>query len=193
LSKSEAPLPNVPIIHQPDKLAPAGAALKRPPLIERKRLLVVDDEVPVLKLVSRILATDNYEITTAESGEMAVRVMQQPGFPGVDLLVTDLHMPGMNGRELAKLVRQANPQVRVLYVTGFADSLFTGINELGPAESFIEKPFGADGILEATRLLMFGQISNAATQADTRDDEQVWTDNRLRAKLVRWLRRWGMA
>jgi hypothetical protein len=47
--------------------------------------------------------------------------------------------------------------------------------------------------LEATRLLMFGQISNAATQADTRDDEQVWTDNRLRAKLVRWLRRWGMA
>jgi CheY-like chemotaxis protein len=193
LSKSEAPLPNVPIIHQPDKSAAAGAALERPPLTERKRLLVVDDEVPVLKLVSRILATDNYEITTAESGEMALRVMQQPGFPGVDLLVTDLHMPGMNGRELAKLVRQTNPQVRVLYVTGFADALFTGINELGPAESFIEKPFGADGILEATRLLMFGQISNVAKQADTRDDEQVWTDNRFRAKLVRWLRRWGMA
>jgi CheY-like chemotaxis protein len=193
LSKSEAPLPNVPIIHQPDKSAPAGAALARPPLTERKRLLVVDDEVPVLKLVSRILATDNYEITTAESGELAVRVMQQPGFPGVDLLVTDLHMPGMNGRQLAALVRQTNPQVRVLYVTGFADTLFTGINELGPAESFIEKPFGADGILEATRLLMFGQISNEAKQADKRDDERVWTDNRFRAKLVRWLRRWGMA
>jgi FixJ family two-component response regulator len=124
---------------------------------------------------------------------MAVRVMQQPGFPGVDLLVTDLHMPGMNGRQLAAVVRQTYPQVRVLYVTGFADSLFTGINELGPAESFIEKPFGADGILEATRLLMFGQISNVAKQADTRADEHVWTDNRFRAKLVRWLRRWGLA
>ena len=192
MSKSEAPLPNVPIIHQPDKSA-TGASLARPPLTERKRLLVVDDEVPVLKLVTRILATDNYEITTAESGEIAVRVMQQPGFPGVDLLVTDLHMPGMNGRALAALVRESYPKVRVLYVTGFADTLFTGINELGPAESFIEKPFGADGILEATRLLMFGQISNEATQADKRDEEQMWTDNRFRAKLVRWLRRWGMA
>ena len=86
--------------------------------------------------------------------------MQQPGFPGVDLLVTDLMMPGMNGRELAAVVRKSNPQVRVLYVTGFADTLFKGVNELGPAESFIEKPFGADGMLEATRLLMFGQISN---------------------------------
>jgi len=192
LSKSEAPLPNVPIIHRPEKSA-ARALLERPPLTDRKRLLVVDDEVPVLKLVTRILATDNYEITAAESGEMAVRVMQQPGFPGVDLLVTDLQMPGMNGRELAAVVRKTNPQVRVLYVTGFADTLFRGVNELGPAESFIEKPFGADGILEATRLLMFGQISNVAKQADKRDEEQEWTDDRFRAKLVRFLRRWGMA
>jgi CheY-like chemotaxis protein len=192
LSKSEAPLPNVPIIHRPDKSA-AGATLDRPPLTDRKRLLVVDDEVPVLKLVTRILATDNYEITAAESGEMAVRVMQQPGFQGVDLLVTDLQMPGMNGRELAAVVRQSNPQVRVLYVTGFADTLFKGVNELGAAESFIEKPFGADGILEATRLLMFGQISKMEKQADKRDEAHEWTDHRLRARLVRWLRRWGMA
>ena len=192
MSKSEAPLPNVPIIHRPEKSA-AGALLDRPPLTDRKRLLVVDDEVPVLKLVTRILATDNYEITSAESGEMAVRLMQQPGFPGVDLLVTDLQMPGMNGRELAAVVRQGNPQVRVLYVTGFADTLFKGVNELGPAESFIEKPFGADGILEATRLLMFGQISRMEKQADKRDEEKEWTDDRFRARLVRWLRRWGMA
>jgi two-component system cell cycle sensor histidine kinase/response regulator CckA len=192
LSKSEAPLPNVPIIHRPDR-AVAGAPLDRPPLADRKRLLVVDDEVPVLKLVARILATDNYEIAAAESGEAAVRVMQQPGFAGVDLLVTDLKMPGMNGRELAAVVRKSNPQVRVLYVTGFADTLFTGVNELGAAESFIEKPFGADGLLEATRLLMFGQISNVEQQADKRDEEHQWRDDRLRAKVVRLLRRWGMA
>jgi DNA-binding NtrC family response regulator len=192
LSKSEAPLPNVPIIHRPDRMV-AGAPLDRPPLADRKRLLVVDDEVPVLKLVARILATDNYEIAAAESGEAAVRVMQQPGFAGVDLLVTDLKMPGMNGRELATVVRKSNPHVRVLYVTGFADTLFTGVNELGTAESFIEKPFGADGLLEATRLLMFGQISNVEQQADKRDEEHQWRDDRLRAKVVRLLRRWGMA
>ena len=93
-----------------------------------------------------------------------MRVMAQPGFPGVDLLVTDLMMPGMSGRELAAVVRKSNPQVRVLYVTGFADTLFTGVNELGPAESFIEKPFGADGLLEATRLLMFGQFRTSKSR-----------------------------
>ena len=103
-------------------------------------------------------------------------------------------MPGMNGRELAAVVAPDQfPNVRVLYVTGFADTLFTGVNELGQAESFIEKPFGADGMLEATRLLMFGQISDMEKQADKRDEQHEWTDDRLRAKVVRWLRRWGMA
>jgi len=186
------PLPNVPIIHRPNQVTGA-APLDRPPLAERKRLMVVDDEGPVLKLVTRILATDNYEISSADSGEAAARLLQQPGFAGIDLLVTDLMMPGMTGRELAAIVRKSNPNVRVLYVTGFADTLFTGVNELGPGESFIEKPFGADGLLEATRLLMFGQISNGKTEEDKRENPTEWADDRLRAKIVRFLRRWGIA
>src|SRR5688500_5049968 len=188
----QPPLPNVPIIHRPDR-APAGPALERPPLQERKRLLVVDDEAPVLRLVTRILATENYDVTSAESGVAASRVIQQPGFAGVDLLITDLMMPGMNGRELAAVVRNANPQVRVLYITGFADTLFTGVKELGPGESFIEKPFGAEGLLEATRLLIFGQIATGEEQADKRENEQEWSDDRLRAKIVRLLKKMRMA
>ena len=83
--------------------------------------------------------------------------------------------------------------MRVLYVTGFADSLFTGLKELGPGESFIEKPFGADGLLEATRLLMFEKIAAGDDQADKRDDEQEWADDRLRAKIVRLLKKMRMA
>jgi two-component system cell cycle sensor histidine kinase/response regulator CckA len=188
----QPPLPNVPIIHRPDR-GQALPALERPPLRERKRLLVVDDEAPVLRLVSRILATDNYDVSSAESGEAAVRLIQQSGFGAIDLLVTDLMMPGMNGRELATVVRQTNPMMRVLYVTGFADSLFTGLKELGPGESFIEKPFGAEGLLEATRLLMFERIAAGDAQADKRDDEQEWTDDRLRAKIVRLLKKMRMA
>lgn len=186
------PLPNVPIIHRPNQVTGA-TPLDRPPLVERKRLMVVDDEGPVLKLVTRILATDNYDISSADSGESAARLLQQPGFAGIDLLVTDLMMPGMTGRELAAVVRKINPNVRVLYVTGFADTLFTGVNELGPGESFIEKPFGADGLLEATRLLMFGQISNGKTEEDKRENPTEWADDRLRAKIVRFLRKWGIA
>lgn len=189
---SDAPLPNVPIIHRPERVT-GGAQLERPPLAERKRLLVVDDEAPVLRLVARILATDNYDVSTAESGDAAMRLIQNPALGPVDLLVTDLQMPGMNGRELAAQVRKINPQVRVLYVTGFADTLFKGVQELGPGESFIEKPFGAEGLLEATRLLMFGSISEAKPEPDKRDNEQEWTDDRFRAKLVRLLKRLRMA
>lgn len=189
---SDAPLPNVPIIHRPDRIT-GRAQLERPPLTERKRLLVVDDEAPVLRLVARILATDNYDVSTAESGDAAMRLLQNPALGPVDLLVTDLQMPGMNGRELANHVRKLNPQVRVLYVTGFADTLFKGVQELGPGESFIEKPFGAEGLLEATRLLMFGSISEAKPETDKRDNEQEWTDDRFRAKLVRLLKRLRMA
>jgi len=185
------PLPNVPLIHRPGTQAVSG--LRRPALDVRKRLLVVDDELPILKLVSRILATDNYDVISASSGDDAAQMINAPGFAGVDLLVTDLMMPGTNGRELAMITRRTYPKVRVLYVTGFADTLFKDLQELGEGESFIEKPFGADGLLEATRLLMFGHIVNADEMPDKRDDEKEWTDDRLRAKIVRLLRRMRMA
>src|SRR5690242_4401392 len=102
------PLPNVPIIHRPGDAS--GASLKRAPLDIRKRLLVVDDELPILKLVTRILATDNYDITAADSGEAAAQMVSKPDHPGIDLLVTDLMMPGMNGRELAMIVRGKYPK-----------------------------------------------------------------------------------
>lgn len=184
-------LPNVPIIHRPGDQA--VGALKRPPLDVRKRLMIVDDELPILKLVTRILATDNYDIVSAQSGEAAAELIAAPGFAGLDLLVTDLIMPGMNGRQLGMLVRKKYPNVRILYVTGFADTLFKDLQELGAGESFIEKPFGTDGLLEATRLLMFGHISDGQEQPDRRDDESQWEDDRLRARVVRMLRRWRMA
>lgn len=185
------PLPNIPIIHRPGTMP--GEPLQRAPLTEPKRLMVVDDEPPIVRLIARVLATDGYDIETAESGEAAAALIERPDFAGVDLLVTDLMMPGVNGRELAAIVRARHPKARVLYVTGFADTLFKGVQELGDGESFIEKPFGTDGLLEATRLLMFGHISDGEPPADTRDDPDQWTDDRLRTRLLRVLRKLKMA
>ena len=145
------------------------------------------------KLVTRILATDNYDVASAESGEVAVSMIEDPWFGKLDLLVTDLMMPGMNGRELALIARRKYPNTRVLYVTGFADTLFKGLQELGAGESFIEKPFGAEGLLEATRLVMFGHISDGREPRDKRDNAQEWADDRLRAKVVRLLKKLRMA
>ena len=185
---AELPLPNVPLIHRPGE-ATVAATLARPPLAVRKRVLVVDDEQPVLKLLVRILSVDNYEIQSTDSGVEAARLLDMPSFRGVDLLVTDLMMPKMDGRQLASLVRQRYPSARVLYVTGFADTLFKGVQELGDGESFIEKPFGAAGLLEATRLMMFGHIADGETPADKRDTAGEFADDRLRTKVVRLLKR----
>lgn len=190
--KTELPLPNIPLIHRPDDV-PSQTALSRPPLANRARVLIVDDEQPVLRLIVRIMGNDNYEIRSADSGVAGARMIEEPGFPGVDLLITDLMMPGMNGRELAAAVRRRYPAARVLFVTGFADNLFTGLHELGEGESFIEKPFGAEGLLEAARLLMFGHISDDTVPVDKREDETEWQDNRLRTKIVRVLRRLKLA
>jgi CheY-like chemotaxis protein len=184
---ADRPLPNVPLIDRPATSGAAGIA--RPPLAERKRLLIVDDEAPIVKLVGRILAQDNYELRTAESGPAAIRLIDAPGAEPVDLLVTDLMMPDMTGRELAAIVRKKFPTVRVLYQTGFAETLFVGVQELGDGEAFIEKPYSAVGLLEATRLLMFGHIADNQVPPDKRDDEAEWKDERLRAKLVRLLKR----
>jgi CheY-like chemotaxis protein len=173
--------------------ADTALALERPALAVRKRLLVVDDEEPALRLVERILSTDNYDIRIAMSGPSALSLLDEPGAAPVDLLVTDLMMPGMSGRELSKIVRQRCPSVRVLYQTGFADSLFTGVQELQEHEAFVEKPFSAIGLLEATRLLMFGHIADDQVPPDKRDVDAEWKDDRLRTKVVRALKRWKIA
>jgi len=184
----EMPIPNVPLIHRPGE-GDAPATLVRTPLAVRARVLIVDDEQPVLRLLVRVLSVDNYDIQSAESGVEAMKLIDAPNFSGLDLLVTDLMMPHMNGRELGAIVRPRYPSARVLYVTGFADSLFKGVQELGEGESFIEKPFGAEGLLEATRLLMFGHITEAQEKPDKRESSDEWTDERLRTKVVRLLRR----
>ncbi len=183
------PFPNVPLIHRPGEVE-APATLTRAPLAVRKRVLIVDDEHPVLKLLVRVLSVDNYEIQSTDSGVAAASLLDMPNFRGVDLLVTDLMMPGMNGRELAAVVRKRYPAARVLYVTGFADTLFKGVQELGDGESFIEKPFGAEGLLEAARLLMFGHIADGEGTHDKRDSAtHEWSDERFRTKVVRLLKR----
>src|SRR5689334_2987775 len=86
------------------------------------RLLVVDDELPILNYVNRILTRAGYRPALASGGADAVGVAFAMG--GVDLLVTDLAMPAMSGTELAATLRRTFPSMRVLYQTGYSDRLF---------------------------------------------------------------------
>jgi FixJ family two-component response regulator len=91
----------------------------------------------------------------------------QPAEPALDLLVTDLVMPDMDGDELARRLCQRLPDLKVLYLTGFSDRLFAERHTLRSNEAFVEKPVTATGLLEAVSLLLFGHTRGLPT--DTRD------------------------
>jgi CheY-like chemotaxis protein len=120
------------------------------------RVLIVDDESSVREFLLRALRDAGYEASSAESGADALAVANQTD--GFDLLLTDLMMPHMRGDELARLMRQQQPELKVLYLTGYSDSLFAEKHVLWKDEAFLDKPCTLSGLLEAITLLMRGRL-----------------------------------
>jgi len=120
------------------------------------KVLVVDDEEPVRRFVERVLSRGNYQITVAADGAEAVTVAAEHG--PFDILVTDLMMPQMTGDELARRLRQSDPALKVLYLTGFSDSLFKEKTTLWQDEAYLDKPCSVTGLLQAVSLLLVGHF-----------------------------------
>lgn len=119
-------------------------------------VLVVDDEETVRKFVDRVLRDAGYTTTLAGDGPEAVAVAKT--MPALDLLVTDLMMPKMTGDELARRLRLAEPRLKVLYLTGYADRLFKEKVTLWEDEAFLEKPCSLQGLQQAVSLLLTGRL-----------------------------------
>jgi two-component system cell cycle sensor histidine kinase/response regulator CckA len=79
----------------------------------------------------------------------------------VDVLVTDLMMPQMSGDELARRLRQSEPAIKVLYLTGYSDKLFKEKVMLWEDEAFLDKPCSVKGLQQAVSLLTFGKLSTS--------------------------------
>ena len=118
------------------------------------RVLIVDDEEPILHFVDRVLCKAGYDTTLAPGASEALELLASG--PPFDLLLTDLMMPGMRGDELARVLCQRVPEIKVLYMTGFADRLFAERKTLWANEAFVEKPVTVAGLQEAVSLLLFG-------------------------------------
>ena len=117
-------------------------------------ILAVDDEPGVLALVRRCLDDSHITLIEATSGKDALG--HWPGGQPIDLLLTDLRMPEMEGDELARQVRVRQPDVKVLYLTSHADRLFGSATHLEPGDAYLEKPFTPEGLREAVALLVLG-------------------------------------
>jgi two-component system cell cycle sensor histidine kinase/response regulator CckA len=114
-------------------------------------VLIVDDEEPIRRVVERILMSAGYITRLASSGADAIAAAD--GVDSIDVLVTDMMMPEMNGDEVARRLRQKHPALKVLYYTGYGDRLFDQKNTMWEDEAFLEKPCSAKGLLEAVSLL----------------------------------------
>ncbi len=127
-------------------------------LSQQYTVLVVDDDPKMLEVLVRILQRENYMLLTALTGREALGVAERHDGK-IDLLITDFVMPEMQGRELAERMRERDAAIKVLYQTGFSDILFDSRAELEDGTAFLEKPFTARGLREATRFVLLGAIS----------------------------------
>jgi CheY-like chemotaxis protein len=133
-----------------------AAALPSPecaPAAREGTILLVEDEALVRELVREILAGDGYHVLEASGGEEAVqRYGQQIG--RIDLLVTDVVMPGMSGRVLAERVRLLRPDLKVLFMSGYTDDAVLRDEARGATVAFLQKPFAPDVLSTTVRQIL---------------------------------------
>jgi two-component system cell cycle sensor histidine kinase/response regulator CckA len=110
-------------------------------------ILIVDDEKSVRELISLNLAANGYEVFQAEEGRQAIKIAADPEIH-IDILITDIIMPQMNGRELANRVCSIKPFIKVLFISAYSAEILSNYNLCPDGADFIKKPFTMDTLVE---------------------------------------------
>lgn len=118
-------------------------------------ILVVDDDEAVLSVVAKVLSRQGYRVSTASNGEAGLKVAAEADEPFA-LMVTDMVMPGMNGRELAEAMAVQSPSTLVLYMSAYTEDEILRKGVRASDVHFISKPFTVDGLREKVRNVLDG-------------------------------------
>lgn len=141
-------------IHLPRVDAPVDAARDAPPITApaagTETILVAEDEQIVRVLVRKVLEQAGYTVLLAGGGSEALQLADRHTGP-IHLLVTDVVMPGMNGRELARQVLQRRTGTKVLFLSGYADDAVARHGVLEPGTAFMQKPFTPTALARRVR------------------------------------------
>ena len=121
-------------------------------------ILVVDDEATIRHLIDEVLDELGYTVIGAADGAAGLKVLQSGA--RIDLLITDVGLPnGMNGRQVADAARVIRPDLKVLFITGYAENAAVGNGHLEPGMELLTKPFSLDDLTRKVRA-MLGVIDN---------------------------------
>ncbi len=115
-------------------------------------VLVVEDEPLVRLLIIDVLDELGYQVLEAGDGPSGLRILQSP--QRIDLLITDIGLPGLNGRQVADAARVTRPDLKVLFMTGYAENAAITKGILDPRMQMITKPFVMDVLARRIRELM---------------------------------------
>jgi two-component system, cell cycle sensor histidine kinase and response regulator CckA len=115
-------------------------------------ILVVDDEEAVRRLASRMITWMGNQVLEARSAREALATIEEHNGP-IHLVLTDIKMPGMNGRELGRIIEQRWPGKPILYMSGFGSEVFRD-GLLEPGAPFLAKPFTQDDLAARVRALL---------------------------------------
>jgi len=144
--------------------------LRYSPATAGETVLLVEDHVTVRKAAQRILSECGYQVLEAGSGAEAISALRHHS-GSVHLLVADLVMPGMNGRELGRLLRAERPELRILYMSGYEPQRATH-EEPGEPVVFFRKPFTGAALLDKVRQILDTSGPTNSTKSETGKREQ---------------------
>jgi len=121
--------------------------------LDPKTILVVDDDLSVLTVVKCMLESSDYNVLLANNADVAVRMAERDDL-SIDLLLTDVVMPDLNGPDLAQRIQAIRPEIKVLFMSGCTDSDVVRVKVLGHEMGFLPKPFTSDSLLETVQRIL---------------------------------------
>ncbi|HWX06923.1 MAG TPA: response regulator, partial [Bradyrhizobium sp.] len=117
-------------------------------------VLVVEDEPVVRSVILEMLAEQGYRTLAAVDGPSGLKILRSA--ERIDLLVTDVGLPGMNGRQVADQARETRPDLKILFITGYAESVAISDGFLHAGMEMITKPFDLDNLSQRIRAMISG-------------------------------------
>jgi len=146
------------------ELAEDEEAHREPPSLPNgdETVLLVEDEAAVRELAARVLRDHGYCVLEASDPSQALRAIDAHSADEIQLLVTDVVMPQMSGRDLAEHVAPLRPDIRVLYVSGYTDRAIVHHGVLDEGTPFLQKPFTAEALVRKVREVLDGALAGVS-------------------------------
>jgi two-component system, cell cycle sensor histidine kinase and response regulator CckA len=122
----------------------------------KERIMVVEDDVSLRTMMTKTLVSFGYSVRDVENGKDALAVFGNDGRSDYDLVITDVIMPGMSGKEVADSLRVRFPNLRIIFISGYTDTIVINHGIENSEKLFLQKPFSPDELARKVRSVLDG-------------------------------------